>query len=124
MISPTLEDLQTDFWQYSLETAGGVVEGVEDIKQCINILLSTQKGSIPLNPDLGIDIDRYIGLPASESAELRGEIINQITTYEPRATITNLVITFGEAGAKITLALTWESNLGEGTNTLTYGNGS
>ncbi len=120
--NPTLEDIPTDFWQYSLAAAGEVVEGIDDIKQCLQILLSTQKGSIPLNPDLGVDIDAYIGQPVSESAGLRGEILNQIEIFEPRATVTNLTIDFQNAGAIIKINLTWESNLGEGTNSITYGN--
>ena len=120
--NPTLEQIPTDFWQYSLANAGEVVEGIDDIKQCLDILLSTQKGSVPLNPDLGIDIDAYIGQPASESAGLKGEILNQIEIYEPRISVTNIVIAYENAGAIIKINLIWESNLGEGTNSITYGN--
>lgn len=37
-------------WQLKFNTIGGVAEGVEDINQCIAIILLTRKGSVPHRP--------------------------------------------------------------------------
>ena len=52
----TLNEITYVDWQYKLNSIGSVAEGVEDINQCIAIILLTQKGSDPLIPTFGSDI--------------------------------------------------------------------
>ena len=47
-------------WQYKLNTIGSVAEGVDDINQCIAIILTTRKGSVPLRPTFGSEIYKYV----------------------------------------------------------------
>ena len=54
-------------WQYKLNKIGSVAEGVEDINQCIAIILLTQKGSDPLRPTFGSDIYKYIDYPINSA---------------------------------------------------------
>ena len=42
----TLNEITYVDWQYKLNKIGSVAEGVEDINQCIAIILSKQKGTI------------------------------------------------------------------------------
>ena len=47
-------------WQLKLNTIGSVAKGVEDINQCIAIILTTPKDSIPHRPTFGSDIHKYV----------------------------------------------------------------
>ena len=52
-------------WSSKLNGLGEVVEGLDDIRQCISIILGTQKGSLPHRLDFGSDLWKYIDLPPS-----------------------------------------------------------
>ena len=63
----TLNEITYVDWQYKLNKIGSVAEGVEDINQCIAIILLTQKGSDPLRPTFGSDIYKYIDYPINSA---------------------------------------------------------
>lgn len=95
----TLEDVKYEDWQISLTTPGEIVQGVEDVHQCIQIILGTQKGSNALRPDFGVDVLSYIDKPVVEAiANLKKEIITQIAAWEPRATIESIEATPTDEG--------------------------
>lgn len=50
-------------WQLKLNEIGDVAQGIDDINQCIAIILTTQKGSVPHRPTFGSDILKYIDSP-------------------------------------------------------------
>ncbi len=62
-------------------------KGIEDVLQCVKLLLSTPKGSVPLDRDFGVDwsiVDR----PAGEVSQiLKAHIASQIRKYEPRVKV-------------------------------------
>lgn len=71
---------------------------VEEILQNIRTILSTVKGSVPLDRDFGID-GSYVDLPMpAAKAKLASEIMNAVKKYEPRATITSVDFTGDENG--------------------------
>ena len=67
-------------WQCKLNGIGDVAEGVEDINQCIAIILSTQKGSDPHRPTFGSDIIKYVDYPINiAKANIIRETIDALT---------------------------------------------
>ena len=54
-------------WQLKLNSIGEVAQGVDDINQCIAIILLTKKGSVPHRPTFGSDIYKYIDYPINEA---------------------------------------------------------
>jgi phage baseplate assembly protein W len=63
---------------------------IEEVIQNIKTILNTIKGTVPLDRDFGIDksvIDSPIG---GIQARLSAEIIKQVRTYEPRASVTQV----------------------------------
>ena len=61
---------------------------VEEILQNVRTILSTIKGSVPLDRDFGVDAS-YLDRPINVAkAMLSSEIIKAIRNYEPRVTIT------------------------------------
>lgn len=63
-------------------------EEYEDIKRCLETLLSIQAGSQPLDRDLGIDFDSIVGYPAEVAKNMLSlEIIEKVARYEPRVEV-------------------------------------
>lgn len=61
--------------------------GAEEVIQNIRLILSTPRGSVPLDRDFGIDwtvIDRPVG---EVSQIIKAHIVRQIQKYEPRAKV-------------------------------------
>ena len=50
-------------WQVSMEDPAKIVEGVDDIVQSINIILTTIPGSDPLRPEFGSNVYQYLDKP-------------------------------------------------------------
>ena len=65
--------------------------GVEEILQNISMVISTPKGSVPLDRDFGIDMsDLDMPLEIAENI-FTAKIIEAVQDYEPRATVTKVV---------------------------------
>lgn len=119
----TLSDVTSQDWSLSL-TPGEIVQGMDDIQQCIYIILTTQKGTDPTRPDFGCGIFEYIDRPLSIAApNMKKEIIFAIATYEPRAQITQ--ITHTVEYSKLTFNIEWtisgSSPIQSQTTVITYG---
>jgi len=86
-----LSDIKATNWQFSLIAGGEVAEGIEDVRQCIQIILTTRKGSDPLRPLFGSDIYKHIDRPVDVAAALiSAEILDAINKWEARVIIKNL----------------------------------
>lgn len=108
-----MTEINSNYWQLSTAGPGEIVQGLEDISQCINVLLTTQKGSDPFRPTFGVDLLSYLDLPITEALpRLIQDIQTQVETWEPRAVIQSL--TYSTEEAHISITLTWTSALGTG----------
>lgn len=62
----------------------------EEIAQNVRMILTTPKGSVPLDRDFGLDF-KVLDQPTSRAqALLSAEIITQVSRYEPRANVTKV----------------------------------
>lgn len=78
-------DINTSNWQMSIDGIGNVVENLEDIKQCIALILTTSRGSDPLRPDFGTDIYKLVDKPISVVAPtIVSQILEGIELWESR----------------------------------------
>src|ERR1700722_16301764 len=93
--STTLTDIISADWSLELDTSGepgsgvgNVVQGLADVNQCIQIILTTPRGSDPLKPTFGADVWRYIDAPinAAIPAIVR-EVTEAVTRWEPRVKV-------------------------------------
>lgn len=87
---------------YLVQVSGGINwapgNEVEEVLQNIRTILSTVKGSVPLDRDFGID-GSYVDMPMpAAKAKLASEIMQAVKKYEPRATITSVNFTGDETG--------------------------
>lgn len=74
-----------------LDNSGFSPEEFDDIKQCLETLLSIRAGSQPLDRNLGIDFDRIVGYPVDVAKNMLSlEIIEKVSIYEPRVEVTSV----------------------------------
>lgn len=103
----TINDIKSVDWQPKIGEIGAVVEGLDDIHQCIRIILTTPKGSVPHNPLFGSDIWRYLDYPVNEVIpHLIREAVDNIEAWEPRIQLIGIQPVVD--GATITLQVEWQ----------------
>lgn len=86
-----LDEIKSIDWQPKLGEIGAVVEDIDDINQCIRIILNSPKGSDPHRPEFGSDIWKYIDYPLNEAIpNIIQEAIDAINTWEPRINIKSI----------------------------------
>ncbi len=72
----------------NVENNGFSMEEFEDIKLCLETLLSIRAGSQPLDRELGIDLGGTGDAPASVAQNrLAVEIVEKVEEYEPRVKV-------------------------------------
>jgi phage baseplate assembly protein W len=122
--SITLADIRSADWSLALDPQGlpgsgigNIVQGLADVNQCIQIILTTPKGSDPLRPTFGADVWRYIDAPINTAIPaIVREVTEAILRWEPRVTLVSIkaVPVLGgdvQAGAHLTIAVTWRLKL-------------
>ena len=107
----TLNEITYVDWQYKLNSIGEVAQGVEDINQCIAIILLTQKGSDPLRPTFGSDIYKYVDYPVnSAKANIIRESVNAIEKWETRIKIDSVTVEINATQIKVKIQWTLKSS--------------
>lgn len=98
-------------WQYKLNEIGSVAEGVDDINQCIAVILTTPKGTVPHRPTFGSDIYKYVDYPVNEAIpNIIRESIDSINLWETRIKLTSVTAEIIEAQVKINVEWTLKDN--------------
>lgn len=83
-----LTDIKTSNWGISTRGCGYIEQGLEDVRQCIDVLLRTQKGTDPLRPDFGSDIYQHIDKPVNlVIPNVKRAIISAIEMFEQRVEV-------------------------------------
>ena len=81
------------------ESRGFTQEEFDDIKLCLDTLLSIREGSQPLDRELGIDYDNIVGFPTDVAKNMISlQIIEKIEKYEPRVEVESVDFRTGEDG--------------------------
>jgi len=87
-----IQDIRAINWQLSSKKIGEIVSGIDDIRQCVETILTTHKGSLPLNPFFGSDIYQFIDRPVNTAvANISAEILDALTKWENRIIIKKLL---------------------------------
>ena len=112
--------LQPIHFSPKLGAPGELVSGVDDIAQCIRVILETPKGSDPLRPLFGSDHYKYLDrtLPAAVPNIVR-ESWDAIATWEPRAVVERIAVETESGHA--TIAVHWHPIDGVKTEVLRVG---
>jgi len=100
-------EIQAAYWQPKLAHLGEIVEDVDDIHQCIVVILTTQKGSDPYRPDFAVDLMASVDRPLSDvRARLISEILESIARWERRCRVLQVEVTATVAG-KLSISVAW-----------------
>lgn len=87
-----IQDIRATNWQLSTMIPGEIVSGIDDIRQCIKIILTTTKGSDPLRPFFGSNIWQFIDTPVTTAAaNISAEILDALGKWESRIQIQTIV---------------------------------
>ena len=97
-------------WQPKLGAPGEVVTEFDDINQCIQIILTTPKGSDPLRPTFGADALQYIDIPGNfATAPLIADAAAAILAWEPRVELVAIQPEFDTSSpGHVTLHVRWK----------------
>ena len=108
-------------WQLNLNSIGGVAEGVDDINQCIAIILLTKKGSVPHRPTFGSDIYKYIDYPINEATpNIVREATDGIRMTETRIKINSIKVEIEESNLTVKVEWTLKNTSTTGIAEVTY----
>lgn len=105
-----MSDITAADWSIRLNEPGSVVENLDDINQCIKVILETPKGSRAHEPLFGCDVWQFLDQPLGEALpRIINAVIEAVEEWEPRAKLTSVVPATTEAASgKITLRLEWQ----------------
>lgn len=85
-----------------------VVIDIDDINQCISVILTTPKGSDPLRPTFGSNCHDYIDYPVNTARpHLVREIVDALNAWEPRISIIKVTVNMPDIAA-FNVAITWQ----------------
>jgi len=100
----TSTDINLD-WQPALG-ADGIVGGLDDINQCVDIILGTPPGSDPHRPDFTCDIQKYLDWPQDRAAAyIVRNARAAILKWEPR--ISDVQFTVSHTLGAIEIIVDW-----------------
>lgn len=109
-MSTILTDITASDWSIKLDEPGSVVENLDDINQCIKVVLETPKGSRAHEPLFGSDVWQYLDQPLSEALpRIVAAVIEAVTEWEPRVKLISVIPVKDEiSSGKITLQIEWK----------------
>lgn len=106
MNATTLTPRSTHWQLAPLDVSDGVVQGYDDIEQCIFNILSTRKGTDVTRPEFGSNHFDYIDTPEDIFVpNAVREVVLAIQTWEKRAVIDK--VEFGGNAPEITMTVHW-----------------
>lgn len=101
-----IQDINSLHWQPKLGALGAVVTGVDDIDQCIRVILSTPKGADPLRVEFGSDLYLYMDWPIDRATpHVIRESVDAIRRWEPRVEVVTVRPEIEEA--HLTIYVQW-----------------
>ena len=100
------------FWQPALQAPGEIVRGLDDIRQAIQIILRTPRGSDPHRPEFGSNLHLYIDWPVARAIpHVVRESVDAIRRWEPRCQL--MSVKPAVDGEHLTLRVSWKGSDGQ-----------
>lgn len=109
-MTTALTDITAADWSPKLGDPGSVVENLDDINQCIKVILETRKGSRAHEPLFGSDAWQFLDRPLNDALPgIIRAVIEAVEEWEPRARLVSIVPINTEAvSGKVTLRIEWQ----------------
>ncbi len=119
-----LAEINSADWSLELDSTAGagpgsglgnVVQGLDDVAQCVAIILTTPPGSDPLRPTFACDLWQFLDAPLSRVLpKIVAAVTSALQTWEPRIKV--LGVTAAPVAAnpgQVEVSVTWQLDLGE-----------
>jgi len=119
----TVADIGSASWSLMLDATanrgpgsgiGNIVQALDDVNQCIGIILRTHPGEDPLRPTFGCDLLQYLDapLPVAKSKVI-ASVVNVLALWEPRITVQSVNVQMPSASpGTLQVTVHWQVNLG------------
>lgn len=99
--------MATNWASLKLGAFGVLAKDQADVTQCIRIILTTPKGSVPHRPDFGCDAWRWLDAPLPiATPRIVAAVIEAIETHEPRVTVERVRVQPGEEPGSLVAEVT------------------
>jgi len=99
-------DITSADWSIQIGNPGEIVAELDDINQCIGIILTTRKGNDPHRPLFGCDAWKYLDAPAAIAIpNVIREAVDSLEEWEPRIDLVSIKSL--TAFARLTIAVEW-----------------
>ena len=93
----TLDNIESPVWTLSLNGGGAITEGLDAIKQCLNVIVRTTKGTDPLRPEFGCDLYKYADQPLNTAIpNMKMAMMDAVAMWEPRIKVTSIAHNLGD----------------------------
>lgn len=100
-------DITSADWSPLVGSPGEVVENLADIEQCLDIIITTSKGSDPHRPLFGCDAWQYLDVPVNVGVpKIIRAVVDALEMWEPR--IAPVAVGAFVDSAGITVTVTWQ----------------
>lgn len=87
----TINDIQSANFQLSVKGVGEIAENLEDIQQCISVIISTPKGSVPFRQGFGSNVYQYADkLTTDVLSDVAREVRVAVDAFEPRVKVNSV----------------------------------
>jgi len=105
-----------------VEKSVGMVSGLDDIKESLEIILSTQIGERILQPEFGADLSSYVfeSMNVMNQVKIKDMIFNAIYMFEPRIKPDDVVMTDMLREGKIILDIQYTVKATNARHNLVY----
>ena len=119
----TLDDILSPVWTLSIDGGGAIAEGVDAIKQCLNLIVRTTPGTDPLRPEFGCGLYRFVDQPENVAIpNMKKAMLDAVARWEPRVKIVRITHTLGDG--EIIFYLGYQLSGGSVSDSLTVSVGS
>lgn len=104
-----VQDIQAADWSITVGNPGQVVEDVDDINQCIGIILTTRLGADPHRPLFGCNAWLHLDKPIPVARPLVvADVLEALELWEPRITVVRVTTEINDN--TVTVLVEWQFN--------------
>lgn len=100
-----VDEITSADWSLKVGSPGEIVTDLDDIEQCIDIILTTRKGSVPHQPLFGCDAWLWLDKPLQIARpNIIRECVDALTLWEPRIDVISVpveLVTIGHVAVTV-----------------------
>lgn len=86
-----LASIKNPVWGISTVGYGAIVEGIASLRQCIDVIIRTTKGTDPLRSEFGSNVFKYIDMPLNIAIpNIKREILDALDVWEQRIKVVGI----------------------------------